>query len=85
MHLPFTNLREEGQTAEKRQNMIIYKTNFIILFYLYIYPPDSQESVGGAIYIEQAIKLPVMPRYCFPVKFFIIISQYLLLDQNKLR
>ena len=64
-HLPFTTLREGGQTAETRQNIIICKTTFIILFHLYIYPPDSQESVGGAIYIEQTIKLMVMPRYCF--------------------
>ena len=48
-HLPFTILREGGQTVEKRQNMIICRTNFFILFHLYIYPPDSQESVGSAI------------------------------------
>ena len=41
----------------------------INLFYFYIYPPDSQESDGGAIhrtssYLDQ---LPEMPRHCCPL------------------
>ena len=27
---------------------VLYLSQFIYLFYLYIYPPDSQESDGGA-------------------------------------
>ena len=39
------------------------------LFYLYIYPPDSQESDGGAIHRVSNYPdlLPEMPRYCCPL------------------
>ena len=42
---------------------------FIYLFYLYIYPPDSQESDGGAIHRVSNYPdlLPEMPRYCCPL------------------
>ena len=38
-------------------------------FYLYIYPPDSQESDGGAIHRVSNYPdlLPEMPRYCCPL------------------
>ena len=38
-------------------------------FYLYIYPPDSQESDGGAIHRASNYPdlLPEMPRYCCPL------------------
>ena len=46
---------------------------FVYLFYLYIYPPDSQESAGGAIHRASNYPdlLPKMPRYCCPVKILI--------------
>ena len=42
---------------------------FIFYFYLYIYPPDSQESDGGAIHRVSNYPdlLPKMPRYCCPL------------------
>ena len=42
---------------------------FLFLFYRYIYPPDSQESDGGAnTYGKQNPHLlPEMPRYCYPL------------------
>ena len=42
---------------------------FIYLFYLYIYPPDSQESDGGAIHSvgNHPDLLPKIPRYCCPL------------------
>ena len=47
----------------------IYK--FFCFFYLYIYPPDSQESDGdgGAIHgvSNYPDLLPEMPRYCCPL------------------
>ena len=45
------------------------ENNFIIFFYLYIYPPDSQESDGGAIHRVSNYPdlLPEMPRYCCPL------------------
>ena len=38
-------------------------------FYLYIYPPDSQESDGGAIHRVSNYPdlLPEMPKYCCPL------------------
>ena len=43
--------------------------NLFFLFYLYIYPPDSQESDGGAIHQVNKYPdlLPEMPRYCCPL------------------
>ena len=40
---------------------------FFFYFNLYIYPPDSQESDGGAIHRVSNYPdlLPEMPRYCF--------------------
>ena len=40
-----------------------------IFFYLYIYPPDSQESDGGAIHRVSNYPdlLLEMPRYCCPL------------------
>ena len=45
---------------------------FFIYFYLYIYPPDSQESDGGAIHRVSNYPdlLPEMPRYCCPLVIF---------------
>ena len=45
---------------------IIY---LFIYFYLYIYPPDSQVSDGGAIHRVSNYPdlLPEMPRYCCPL------------------
>ena len=42
---------------------------FIFYFYLHIYPPDSQESDGGAIHRVSNYPdlLPEMPRYCCPL------------------
>ena len=39
---------------------------FFFCFYLYIYPPDSQESDGGAIHRVGNCpdQLPEIPRYC---------------------
>ena len=41
----------------------------VFFFYLYIYPPDSQESDGGAIHRVSNYPdlLPEMPRYCCPL------------------
>ena len=38
-------------------------------FYLYIYPPDSQESDGGAMHRVSNYPdlLPEMPKYCCPL------------------
>ena len=42
--------------------------DFTILFYFYIYPPDLQESDGGANTVHRVGNhpdlLPEMPRYC---------------------
>ena len=40
--------------------------SFFVFFYLYIYPPDSQESDGGVIHRVSNYPdlLPEMPRYC---------------------
>ena len=45
---------------------------FFIYFYLYIYPPDSQESAGGAIRraSNNPNLFPEMPRYCCPLEIF---------------
>ena len=46
------------------------KDDFIFFyFYFYIYPPDSQESDGGAIHRVSNYPdlLPEMPRYCCPL------------------
>ena len=42
---------------------------YFIYFNLYIYPPDSQESDGGAIHRvgNYPDLLPEMPRYCCPL------------------
>ena len=42
---------------------------FLFYFNLYIYPPDSQESDGGAIHRVSNYPdlLPEMPRYCCPL------------------
>ena len=42
---------------------------FFFFFNLYIYPPDSQESDGGAIHRvgNYPDLLPEMPRYCCPL------------------
>ena len=42
---------------------------FFFYFNLYIYPPDSQESDGGAIHRVSNYPdlLPEMPRYCCPL------------------
>ena len=42
-------------------------------FYLYIYPPDSQESNGGAIHRTSNYPdlLLEMPRYCCPLEILI--------------
>ena len=42
---------------------------FYFYFNLYIYPPDSQESDGGAIHRvgNYPDLLPEMPRYCCPL------------------
>ena len=41
----------------------------VLFFYLYIYPPDSQESDGGAIHRVSNYPdlLLEMPRYCCPL------------------
>ena len=49
---------------------ILSKILFYFLnFYLYIYPPDLQESDGGTIHrVSNYPKLlPDMPRYCCPL------------------
>ena len=46
---------------EKNTRIFIY-----LLFYLYIYPPDLQESDGSAIGNYPDL-LPEMPRYCCPL------------------
>ena len=47
-----------------------YLKFYFIYFYLYIYPPDSQESAGGAIHRVSNYPdlLPEMPRYCCPLE-----------------
>ena len=42
---------------------------YFFFFNLYIYPPDSQESDGGAIHRVSNYPdlLPEMPRYCCPL------------------
>ena len=59
-------------TPEQKQIIIDMKNHgkyFIYLLYLYIYPPDSQESDGGAIHRVSNCPdlLPEMPRYCCPL------------------
>ena len=46
-----------------------FKKTIFIFFYLYIYPPDSQESDGGAIHRVSNYPglLPEIPRYCCPL------------------
>ena len=52
------------------------KIEIIIIFYLLyliIYPPDSQESDGGAIHRESNYPdlLPEMSKYCCPLEILI--------------
>ena len=49
--------------------LLILMTRYFFLFYLYIYPPVSQESDGGAIHRvgNYPDLLPEMPRYCCPL------------------
>ena len=51
-----------------RTDQSIRKTIFFF-FYLYIYPPDSQESDGGAIHRVSKYPdlLPEVAKYCCPV------------------
>ena len=51
--------------------MIVFRLafSFIFSFYLYIYPPDSQESDRGANTYQDL--LPEMPRYCCPLEIFL--------------
>ena len=43
----------------------ILKSIYLFLFYLYIYPPDLQESDKGAYRVGNYLDLLVeMPRYC---------------------
>ena len=41
----------------------------LLLFYLYIYPPDLQESDGGSIHRVSNYPdlFPEMPRYCYQI------------------
>ena len=61
----------EVDRVEKKTYMInITIINFFIFyFFLYIYPPDSEESDGGAIHrvSNYSDLLPEMPRYCCPL------------------
>ena len=54
------------------------------LFYLYIYPPDLQESIRGAINITSNYPnlLSKMIKYCCPVDFFFFFLVLLKYDQN---
>ena len=49
--------------------MLLNQHRVLSFFYLYIYPPDSQESDGGAIrrVSNYPDLLPEMPRYCCPL------------------
>ena len=55
------------------QNIVtfLFLNIYFFLFYLYhyIYPPDAQESDGGAIHRVSNYPdlLPEMPRYCCPL------------------
>ena len=48
---------------------------FFILFYLYNYPSDSQESDGDAIHKANNYPdlLPEMPRHCCPIEIFYLV------------
>ena len=48
------------------------RTREINLFHLYFYPPDLEESVGGATHRRSNYPdlLHDMPRYCCPVEIF---------------
>ena len=48
----------------------VYILFIYFLFYLYIYPPDSQERDGGANtqVSNYPDLLPEMPRYCCPLE-----------------
>ena len=50
------------------------------LFYLYIYPPDSQESVGGAIHRTSNYPhlLPEMSRYCCLLEIYFYLDIFVL-------
>ena len=54
-----------------KSNVLFLIIFFILFIYfnLYIYPPDSQESDGGAIHRvgNYPDLLPEMPRYCCPL------------------
>ena len=56
-------------STNKSNKNIDAKWNPYFFFYLYIYPPDSQESDGGAIHgvSNYPDLLPEMPRYCCPL------------------
>ena len=76
-----SKLTTKKQALVLRQNKIelIECLNFLVFIYfffifyfyfnLYIYPPDSQESDGGAIHRVSNYPdlLPEMPRYCCPL------------------
>ena len=63
-----TKREAEKERWENKRNANRY---FLFFFYfnLYIYPPDSQESDGGAIHRvgNYPDLLPEMPRYCCPL------------------
>ena len=75
--LPFSRItittrqHELASNLKQQLNSTIYFFLFFIFlnFYLYIYPPDSQESDGGAIHRVSNYPdlLPEMPRYCCPL------------------
>ena len=55
---------------EIEKHMIILSNLFFFFYFnLYIYPPDSQESDGGAIHRVSNYPdlLPEMPSYCCPL------------------
>ena len=56
------------RVIERLQKLFVKPRNFFF-FYLYIYPPNSQESDGGAIHRVSKYPdlLPEMPRYCCPL------------------
>ena len=65
-HIGIIRLVEYVQTSTKFIYLFIY-------FYLHIYPPDSQESAGGAIHKVSTYPelLPEMLIYCCPLEILI--------------
>ena len=66
-------ISQVARNGYQEQNKVL-----LILFYRYIYPPDSQESDGGVVHRAGSFpNLPLeMPKYCCPLEIFYFFCFY---------